>query len=422
MVSQTNASREATVIGAGIVGICCALYLQRQGFSVTLVDRGGPGEGCSMGNAGVFGANSCVPLAMPGALRRLVGTLGSPSASPSIRLHHLPKASPWLFQFLLSSRRARVEAIARALSALQQKLYESYAPLLEAAGADAMVQRAGKLHVYDNAEAFERDAPARDLQSRNGAELRELSGAEARELEPALGAGVMRAVYYPKVGHCIDPLLLARTLGSHFLRSGGHLLRQAVKGFEFGRDGPCRLVTEQGRIEVETVVLAAGAWSRRLASQLGSRLPLESERGYHLMLPRPAVELARPIRLGCGVVLTPMARGLRIAGFGELAGLKAPPDDTCAERLLSIAREVFPHLSSEGATRWMGHRPAMPDSLPVIGRSPRYPKAFFAFGHGHVGLALAAVTGRIVAELVTGRPPCVDVTPYAPDRFSWSRG
>ena len=416
--SRKNSSNEATVIGAGIVGICCALYLQRQGFSVTLVDREGPGEGCSMGNAGVFGVHSCVPLAMPGAFHRLVGSL---NVSPPIRLHQLPKAATWLFHFLLSSRRERVEAIAIALSALQEKLVESYAPLLEAARANALIQHAGKLHIYDNSKAFEHDAPGRDLQRRNGAAFQELSAAEARELEPALGTSVMRAVYYPKVGHCVDPLALAQSLVIHFLRSGGHLLRHEVKGFEFGGDGPCSLVTEQGRIEVENVVLAAGAWSQGLARQLGSRLPLESERGYHLMIPQPELKLARPIHLGGGkVVLTPMTQGLRIAGFGELAGLRTPPNDKYAERLLSSAQKVFPHLNAHNVTRWMGHRPTMPDSLPVIGRSPRYPNVFFAFGHGRVGLALAAITGRIIAELATGRSPCLNITPYAPDRFSWS--
>ena len=259
MVSQGDASRKVTVIGAGIVGVCCALYLQREGFAVTVVDREAPGEGCSKGNAGIFGAASCVPLALPGAARRLPRTLLSSWSSLSVRLHHLPKAAPWLLRFLLSSRRRRAEAIARALRSLQRSLFDAYAPLLEDAGAAAMVQRSGKLHVYESRQAFERDGLERDIQRRNGVEVRELTGEQARELEPALAPGVMNAAYFPQVAHCIDPFRLVQTLVGHFLRTGGRLVRATVKAFELGSKGPCRLVTESGVMDVET--LGMSRWS-----------------------------------------------------------------------------------------------------------------------------------------------------------------
>ena len=421
VVPQGDASREVTVIGAGIVGVCCALYLQREGFAVTVVDREAPGEGCSKGNAGIFGAASCVPLALPGAARRLPRTLLSSCSSLSVRLHHLPKVAPWLLRFLVSSRRRRVEAIARALRSLQRSLFDAYAPLLEDAGAAAMVQRSGKLHVYESRQAFERDGLERDIQRRNGVEVRELTGEQARELEPALAPGVMNAAYFPQVAHCIDPFRLVQTLVGHFLRTGGRLVRATVKAFELGSKGPCRLVTESGVMDVETLVIAAGAWSRPLAAELGTKVPLESERGYHTMLPRPGVSVRIPIKAGGrGVVLTPMKAGLRIAGIGELAGVTKPADYSCADRLVSVAESVVPGLSIEGATYWMGHRPATPDSLPVVGRSPRYRNVYFAFGHGHVGLALAAITAKLVAELASRRPTSVDITPFAPDRFHWS--
>ena len=421
VVPQGDASREVTVIGAGIVGVCCALYLQREGFAVTVVDREAPGEGCSKGNAGIFGAASCVPLAMPGAARRLPRTLLSSCSSPSVRLHHLPKAAPWLLRFLLSSRRRRAEAIARALRSLQRSLFDAYAPLLEDAGAEAMVQRSGKLHVYESRQAFERDALERDIQRRNGVEVLELTGEQARELEPALAPDVTNAAYFPQVAHCIDPFRLVQTLVRHFLRTGGRLVRGTVKAFELGGNGPRRLVTESGGMDVETLVIAAGAWSRPLVAELGTKVPLESERGYHTMLPRPGVSMRIPIKAGGrGVVLTPMEAGLRIAGIGELAGVTKPADYSCADRLVAVAESLVPGLSMEGATYWMGHRPAMPDSLPVVGRSPRYRNVYFAFGHGHVGLALAAITAKLVAELASGRPTSVDITPFAPDRFHWS--
>ena len=291
MVSQGDASREVTVIGAGIVGVCCALYLQREGFAVTVVDREAPGEGCSKGNAGIFGAASCVPLALPGAARRLPRTLLSSCSSLSVRLHHLPKVAPWLLRFLVSSRRRRAEEIARALRSLQRSLFDAYAPLLEDAGAAAMVQRSGKLHVYESRQAFERDGLERDIQRRNGVEVRELTGEQARELEPALAPGVMNAAYFPQVAHCIDPFRLVQTLVGHFLRTGGRLVRATVKAFELGSKGPCRLVTESGVMDVETLVIAAGAWSRPLAALLHGPEQIAD-------LPVPVVESPGAVRIG----------------------------------------------------------------------------------------------------------------------------
>ena len=248
-----------------------------------------------------------------------VGTLLSSCSSLSVRLHHLPKVAPWLLRFLVSSRRRRAEEIARALRSLQRSLFDAYAPLLEDAGAAAMVQRSGKLHVYESRQAFERDGLERDIQRRNGVEVRELTGEQARELEPALAPGVMNAAYFPQVAHCIDPFRLVQTLVGHFLRTGGRLVRATVKAFELGSKGPCRLVTESGVMDVETLVIAAGAWSRPLAAELGTKVPLESERGYHTMLPRPGVSVRIPIKAGgCGVVLTPMEAGLLVAQYIQI--------------------------------------------------------------------------------------------------------
>jgi len=207
-------------------------------------------------------------------------------------------------------------------------------------------------------------------------------------------------------------------LAEGFQRDGGTVLRREVRDVEVGPDGPRRLRTDQGDIEVETLVVAAGAWSARLAARFGDRVPLESQRGYHVTVGEPGVAPRMPVMWAeRKFMMTPMQPGLRFAGTVEFAGLEAPPDYRRARVLLQQGKEVFPDLSTSSVSEWMGHRPCLPDSLPVIGRSPRFGRVLYAFGHGHTGLSGAPTTGRVVADLVAGRPPALDLTPYRVDRF-----
>jgi D-amino-acid dehydrogenase len=191
-----------------------------------------------------------------------------------------------------------------------------------------------------------------------------------------------------------------------------------VLDIEFNADGPHTVVTDAGPMPIETLIVAAGAWSHRLASKLGHTVPLETQRGYHALLPDPNVAPRRNVQWSeRKFIATPMETGLRFAGTVELAGLDAPPNYRRADKLLEQGREMFPGLVGGEISRWMGHRPCLPDSMPVIGPSTRVKKTFFAFGHGHIGLTCAATTGRLIADLVTGQKPCVDPTPYRIDRF-----
>jgi D-amino-acid dehydrogenase len=229
---------------------------------------------------------------------------------------------------------------------------------------------------------------------------------------------VKHGVWFPRTRYTTDPGRLVRLLAAEVAARGGRFVRERVTGIDVGPEGPRALRTPAGAHPVEALVVAAGAWSRPLAAALGSRVPLDTERGYVVVLPRSGVTLGRALISGdYHFALTPMDAGLRLAGTDELAGLKAPPNPARAEKLVKSARRLFPQLGSEGSTWWMSYRPSFPDSLPVIARSPRYPSAFLAFGHGHLGLSLAAVTGRLIAELASGERPSVDLAPYRPDRF-----
>ena len=406
------------IAGAGFVGLSTALYLQRAGARVTLLDPSGPGEGASKGNAAMIVVDSVLPVAMPGVLKDVPGMLMDPLGPLAIRWGYLPRIAPWLLRFLAASRPARVEAIAGALKPLLGAAIEAWLPLLEMAGATEMLRRTGWLTLYESDASFRKAQWGLDLQRRLGVAVEVLRAEEIRQAEPALAPIYRHGVIHPENAHVLDPYRLARRLAEAVTRQGGRIERRALLGFAFRDARPIAGRTAEGDIAFDSVVIAAGAWSRPLARALGRDVPLDTERGYHMTLPNPGVTPRRPLYSGDhSFAVTPLEIGLRFAGTVELGGLKAPPNYGRAEKLLIHGRRMFPDLDTSGASRWMGFRPSMPDSLPVIGRVPGLPNAVLAFGHGHVGLTLGAITGKLAAALALDRPPALDVTPYRAERF-----
>jgi len=246
---------------------------------------------------------------------------------------------------------------------------------------------------------------------------------ELRQLEPALSRDYVRGVLVRENGHTSNPLALVERLLEHFLRSGGELVQSRAHGFRLNGHRLTAIQIDEGDLPAEAAIVCAGAYSKPLAASLGDRVPLETERGYHLMISDPEVMPRIPTADADGkFVATPMATGLRFAGTVELAGLAAPPDWRRAQILLAQGRKMLPGLpashSEERISLWMGHRPSLPDSLPVLGRSRATPDVIYAFGHGHVGMTAAPMTGKLVADLVTGRPPSIDIVAFAPGRFA----
>ncbi|HJO96728.1 MAG TPA: FAD-dependent oxidoreductase [Rhodospirillales bacterium] len=418
-MSKTNGKgRRATVIGAGIVGVCSALYLQREGFAVTLIDRRGPGEEASTGNGGCFGYASCVPLSMPGLALKAPLMLLDPDAPFKLRWRDAPRLAPWFLRFLGNCNKPSVEDIADARFALLSRMYDGFEPLLAQAGAEDMVKRDGMLYVFETEKALAQSAYGLDLRRRRGVKMEELSGDQAREMEPALGPSVKNAFFFPQVGRTVNPLRLAQVLARHFTDQGGTLLRRQATDFEIGAEGARQVLTGSGSVECDLVVIAAGVWSRPLAQKLGSNFPLVAERGYNVMLPDPRVTPSRCVISGERYVgITPMEHGLRVAGLAEFAAADAPPVYARAERLLGLLAGLFPGVNTAGFEPWMGPRPSLPDSRPVIGRSPKHGNVLFAFGHDHIGLSTAGITGQLIGELAAGRPPSMDIEAYRPDRF-----
>lgn len=408
---------EVVVIGAGIVGISCALYLQRDGHRVCVVDPLSRSEGTSSGNAGILAYGHVTPTGMPGILRRVPGMLVDPHGPLVLRWRYLPRISLWLWHFLRASRRKQVESIAVALAALLVRAEAAYGVLIEEAGAADLVRQNGWLKVYASERGFARTLAERELMSRRSIKFEVLNADEIRQLEPALAPIFVRGLYQPNCALVLNPKRLLDRFRACFLARGGCILREAVKGF--GSSGDKRAVfTDSSVLRPNIVIVAAGAWSRNLAYQLGSKVPLDTERGYHLMLPHPQRPLFRPTHWGEHFFgLAPLEHGLRLTSGVEFAGLKAPPDYRRVLGMLALAQRMLPGLANEPESLWLGFRPSLPDSLPVLGPSPHHAGVYFAFGHQHLGLTLGPVTGRIIADLVAGRECGLDLSPYRADRW-----
>jgi D-amino-acid dehydrogenase len=410
--------QRVVVIGAGVVGLACASHLQMQGHDVTLVDPLPPGEYCSFGNAGCFSRCSCVPLGLPGTWKHVPGWLLDPAGPLFIPLRYGLAIAPWLWQFQRASARARVDRIADALHALLTVTLDKWRPLAARAGVPELVVQQGYAFAYESAAAFAADAPGREIRRAHGVRIEVLTGPDITAFDAALSSRLTHLVLLPEQGHCPNPLRLSRAL-AHRLRAGGaRFVERRASGFDLVDGRVVRVRTEGDALAADAVVVAAGAHSRELSSQLGGDVPLETERGYHVMVAAPTAVPRIPVASGEGkYFVTPMEGGLRIAGTVELAGLRAPPDYRRADALLAKAQRLLPGLEPGQHERWMGHRPSLPDSMPVIGRAPRASNAYLAFGHGHVGLTAAAPTGEIVADLVAGRTPFMNVAPFAAERF-----
>ncbi len=413
-----RSARPIVVIGAGIVGVCCAAYLRRDGHDVLLLDREGPAAGTSQGNAGALSPGSCVPLAMPGVFGKIPGWLMDAEGPLTIRPRYFPRALPWLLRFTLSARPARVAKIADALRALHRPVFDCYEPLVTAAGCADLIRRTGTLAVYRSEKALASSESDWSIRRERGGELRAVSGAELREIEPALAPAYTHGMFIPDHGYTANPQRMVQALAGRFVADGGRLEIGAVRALE-GAGESIAVRMEDGRaIDADRVVVAAGAWSGRVLGSLGIRLPLETQRGYQVTIADAGVAPRLPVVVSEGkFYATPMEGGLRVAGTVEFAGLEAPPEYRRARRLLEQVRELYPGIRTERHTQWMGHRPCLPDSLPVIGARHGHPRVLLAFGHGHNGMTSGPVTGRLVADLVAGRKPFIDCSAYSPDRF-----
>jgi D-amino-acid dehydrogenase len=408
------------VIGAGFVGLSVVHALLDRGHAVTLIDPGEQPGRPSEGNAGWIAHTDIMPLASPKAWRHLPGWLADPLGPLAIRPSHLPRLAPWLARFALASRPARIEASIGALRAIQAEALPAWRRRLAGLGLGRHLREQGALTVWTSPRDRADAASMLERQRQFGIAVEMLDGPDARRLEPALGAAIVGGALYPEGCHVSDPRLLLAALHAAARQRGiveirARVIRIAEEG------GAVRLATQTGEaVAADCAVIAAGAWSKPLARQLGDRIPLDTERGYNATFPPGRFGLSRPVLFeGHGFVTTPLDTGDRIGGAVEFAGLDAAPNYRRVDAMVAKLGKLLPEarLAMADARQWMGFRPSVPDSLPVIGASRGSLRAIYAFGHGHYGLTQAAVTAEMVAALLAGERAAVDAAPFRPARF-----
>lgn len=412
------ADPDVIVIGAGVVGLSAAIAAQGRGLSVTVLDREGPAAGASAGNAGAFAFTDILPLASPGILRKAPHWLADPLGPLSVPPRYALQIAPWMVRFWRACSPKRVAQSTAAQTALMDLSKAELEPLLQATGTIGMLRKEGNLQVYESEAELKASLPGWQARERHGIAFRHLDAAGMAEIQPGLAPRFTHGTFTPGWYSIADPKLYTLALAEAFRSKGGVIERLDVATLTplgetvavHARDGGTRCAAQ--------VVIAAGAFSHLIARSLAEAIPLETERGYNTTLPADAFDLRTQVTFGGhGFVATRLSTGIRVGGAVELGGLKLPPNFARSEAMLKKARLFLPGLKPEGGVQWMGFRPSLPDSLPAIGRARATPRVIHAFGHGHLGLTQSAGTARLVADLLTGREPAIDLAPFSPQRF-----
>lgn len=400
------------VIGAGIVGVCTALKIQELGHEVHMLDRAEPGNGCSFGNAGVLTGTVTGTTAYPGILRDLPALLFSSRSPLSLKWGYLFRMIPWLYAFIQASRRDLFVQNVEALSALVNAAADSYETLTRESGADSFIRRNGVLQLYLSRQSFSRSENERRIREQQGEHPFLLSPVETRSLAPAIGNKFSGAMFRPDVPSLTDSLGFVTALFNYFLVRGGHFSRVDVQDLRSLPDSRwlIRGVPTQSsegisddlvEIEADVMIICAGAWSGGLLRRIGLSPLLDTERGYHVCLAGEGDTFNFPVLVSdLGFFMSPMTEGLRLAGTVELGGLDLAESSQGCNLMLATAQSLVPDLKIDKQRRWLGFRPSMPNSVPVIGPIPGKKNAFTTFGHGHLGLTMAAISGEMIARMI----------------------
>ncbi|MBZ7926933.1 FAD-binding oxidoreductase [Ensifer adhaerens] len=408
---------DVIVIGAGVVGLSAAIAAQARGLSVTVLDREGPAAGASAGNAGAFAFTDILPLASPGILKKAPRWLLDPLGPLSVPPAYAVQIAPWMFRFWRACSASRVAHSTTAQTAMMDLSKAELEPFLAETGTLPMLRKEGNLQVYESEAELKASLPGWKARAEHGIEFRHMGAAEMAEIQPGLAPRFTHGTFTPGWFSIADPKLYTLALADHFRAKGGTIERAEVAALK-PVDGGVELTADGKTLRAGQVVLSAGAFSHQIARTLGERIPLETERGYNTTLPQDAFDLRTQVTFGGhGFVVTRLSTGIRVGGAVELGGLKLPPNFRRSEAMLKKAQTFLPGFKSKGGVQWMGFRPSLPDSLPAIGRARATGRVVYAFGHGHLGLTQSAGTARLVADLLTGQRPAIDIQSFSPQRF-----
>ncbi|WP_170546122.1 NAD(P)/FAD-dependent oxidoreductase [Ruegeria arenilitoris] len=411
-------TKQVVVIGAGIIGITTALELQRRGHSVLVLDREGVAAQASAGNAGAFAFPEVEPLATPGIMKKAPKWLLDPLGPLSIKPAYALKIAPWMYRFWRASRPGRYTELLHAQASLMDLSSAALTRLITSVDGEAMMQRDGQMQLYESEAEFRASLPTWELRRQHGIDFELLESREAiAERQPGLSPRFTHAGFTPNWINTVDPKKWVEHLAQVFRDRGGRIEHQEIRALT-PTDIGVRITLAESELEADKVVLCAGAWSHHLARTLGDHIPLETERGYNTTLPEGAFDLRMHLTFsGHGFVASRINGGVRIGGAVELGGLDLPPNFKRADTLLQKATQFLPGLNTEGGTQWMGFRPSLPDSLPVIGASSHARDVIYAFGHGHLGLTQSAGTAELVGALIDEQSAQISLTPFSASRF-----
>ncbi len=413
--------KSVIIVGAGIVGVSTAIWLQRAGHDVTIIDRAGPAEGTSQGNGGILASCSMVPVTGPGLIGRAPKMLFDPNQPLFLRWGYLPKLAPWLIRYLRNANAEDTRRIATAVAPIVGDSLSEHQSLAAGTGAEHWIVPSDYLYVYNDRAHYEGDAFAWSLRKENGYVWDELEGPAFRDYDGVFSDDLGFAVRLGDHGRIADPGQYVRDLAAFVTREGGKILKADVTEIAVENGSVTGVRAGGETMSCDAAVLATGVWSGPLAKKLGLSVPLESERGYHIELWDPSFMPRSPVMIASGkFVVTPMEGRLRLAGVVEFGGLDAPPSRPPFALLRKNGLAAFPGLTFSRETEWMGHRPAPADSIPVIGEIPGASGAFTGFGHHHIGLTGGPKTGRILSQLISGQKPNLDLGAHSPARFARS--
>ena len=409
---------DVAVVGAGIIGVCTALELAERGMKVTIFDPAPVCSKTSYGNAGVISPWTCVPQSMPGLWKQVPGWLIDPDGPVSIRPGYLPKLLPWVLRFIAAGRPERLDPVADALFRLSKGSVEAYKKRLSGTGKEQLVQDSLYVHVYRNRNSASLDHLGWQLRRSRQVPVELIDKVSLKEIEPDISDDYEAAILIKQQGRTNDPAGVGVALAEKALAKGASHIQAKVQKIYPDNGAGCKLVTDQGEFRAKKIVLAAGIWSCELLKSFGLKLPLEAERGYHLVLRNPGITINNSVMdAEQKYVASLMAAGVRVAGTAEFAGLDAAPNYARAKRFANQAKKLFPQLNCEEPDEWMGSRPSFPDSLPCLGEIPGVRNIIAAFGHSHYGLGMAPGTSEIVADYVTQRITGDSLSPYSIMRF-----
>lgn len=414
------AGGRVAVLGAGVVGLTCAIELATAGFQVDLLDRAEPGAATSCGTAGIILASHIEPLTNWNLVKSLPLLLLRKDSEIILRKDYLRQLKPWLTGYAKALRPTRVEQSKTALAAMNRKAWAAWVGLGERAGLGNKLRQSGVLVGYTKAAAWEAAAESWHVKKQEfGIDWDLVSARDLGDMVPGLGNSLNVAVLVKGDGMVSDPQAVLAVLAEHAVAVGVRVVCAEVRAVALAAGQGVEVTTATGTDEYAGAVLACGAWSGSVAASLGDKVPLEVQRGYNHTYPAAAVKLYYPVIVeDRGLAITPLSCGLRFGGWVEFGGTELPPDQRIFKRLLRVAGEMLPHLQQEGATEWMGHRPTLPDSVPVLGPGTKQARVLYAFGHGHLGFTQAAVTAQCITALASGTMPPFPLEGFSPGRFA----